>query len=75
MEICFKVQIRALSRRVHNKEVIFLKNNPNGLSHIPLVGMDAGKLVIPIMCIVPLFPCDTESGFGGNFNNLQEMEL
>jgi hypothetical protein len=60
---------------MHSKEVINLKNNSNGLSHLPVVGMDAGKLVIPIMRIVPLFPCDTESGFGGNFNNLQEMEL
>lgn len=51
------------------------KNNPNGLSHLPLVGMDVGKQVIPIMCNVSLFPCDTESGFGGNFINLQEMEL
>lgn len=51
------------------------KNNPNGLSHLPVVGMDVGKQVIPIMRNVSLFPCDTESGFGGNFNNLQEMKL
>ena len=59
----------------YNKKVINLKNNPNGLSHLLLVGMDAGRLVIPIIHIVSLFRCDTESGFGGNSYNLQEMEL
>jgi hypothetical protein len=52
-----------------------LKNSPNGLSHIPLVGMDVGELFIPIMATVSLFACDTETDFGGNFNNLQEMKL
>jgi len=52
-----------------------LKNNPNGLSLRLLVGMDVGYLLIPIMGLLYLFTCATESGFCGNFNNLQEMEL
>jgi hypothetical protein len=54
MEICFKVQVRALSRRLRNQGSDKLKNNPNGLSHLHLVGMDADKLVIPIMHNVSL---------------------
>lgn len=42
----------------------YLENNPNGLSHILLVGMDADKQDIPIMPPL-MFSCDTESGFGG----------
>lgn len=52
-----------------------LKNNPNGLSLIPLVGMDVGKLAILIMYIDSCFLCDTETGFDGNIYNLQEMKL
>lgn len=51
-----------------------LQNNPNGLSLIPLVGMDADKPDIPIMCIPSMLSCDTESGFDDYFNNLQEIK-
>jgi hypothetical protein len=38
-----------------------LKNNPNGYP-IYTLWVWAGWLVIPIICIESLFPCDTESG-------------
>ena len=52
----------------------YLENNPNGLSHALLVGMDAGKQDIPIMHAPSMFSCDTESGVGGKSNNQQEIE-
>jgi hypothetical protein len=51
----------------------FVQNNPNGLFLYPIVGMDAGWLDILIIRAYRWFSCDSESGFGGNFNNLQEM--
>lgn len=35
-----------------------LANNPNGLFHIPLVGMDYDKQLIPIMRSVAVFSWD-----------------
>ena len=51
-----------------------LTNNPNGLSHSHLVGMDVDWPHILIMAGLHLFTYDAEAGFGGNFYNLQEME-
>ena len=58
-----------------------LGNNPNGLSLKLLVGMDASRLLIPIMrqstcnrCVTHLcFPHYRQHGFGDKLINLQEM--
>jgi hypothetical protein len=44
-----------------------LTNNPNGLSHSHLVGMDADWPHILIMPMLHLFTYDAEAGFGGIF--------
>jgi hypothetical protein len=74
----YSVKVAMFWRDYHAKEKYGMnswKSNPNGLSLKLFMGMDAGNLVIHIMSAKSVYSFDIESGFGGQFNNQQEMKL
>jgi len=48
------------------------KNNSNGLFRLPFMGMDAHRLVAPIMFYTKVALLMQRFGFGSDFNNLRE---